>query len=406
MTDSIRQLVNMLPIIGMLCIAIGLSLSHSLISIGVGTLLIGFIGHPSVRLALRNSSLSWRSLYLPFLFLYILHGLSWFYTTDKAQWVTEMRIKLPMLFLLPATVATWMSASEGEKKLIHLAFHLGLLIVGIGTLWRFFTNISWGLEEMRQGRYIPMVGGISHIYYAGLVGVGIFFLWTLPGFAALKWRLLLTGLHMLILHTLALRTGLAAGYGTILLMLIFWTFRKPARWIWTSLVVMAFGLGLVSMVKCFPPMKRRWYHVLDDLATYKPGGEITYSSIARRLAALEASWKAFWHSPFWGVGIADNQAAVFAEIPKLPYRWDKKAYILPHNQFVEYTLGFGIIGLSVFLVFWIKAAREPLGLFWVGWLIYWFLLMQVEAFLERQIGITSFLWGTGILWAQLTQSKS
>ncbi|MEN3040827.1 MAG: O-antigen ligase family protein, partial [Bacteroidia bacterium] len=400
-----QQLIDKLPPLAMLCIAIGLSLSHSLISIGVGGLLIACLIHPTFRHQLRESFPKWRWLYFPLLGLYFLHAISWFYTSDRVQWLVEMRIKLPMLFLLPTTIVTWITLSEREKKLIHLVFQVGLLVVGIGTLVRFLTNFSWGLEEIRQGRYIPMVGGISHIYYAALVGSGFFFLWALPPFASLWWRWVVGGIHFLVLHTLALRTGLAAGYVTAFLLLILWSLRKASRWIWTILIIVAFGIGLFSLIKCFPPMKRRWYSLLEDLATYKPGGYITHSSVARRLAALEASWKVFWKAPLWGVGIADNQAAVFAEIDKLPYRWDKETYILPHSQFVEYALGFGIIGLGIFLIFWAKALRERLGLVWGGWLIYWFFLMQIEAFLERQVGLTSFLWGTGILWAQLTQRK-
>lgn len=399
-------LLRGIAIAAMLCIAGGLSFSHSLISIGVAGLLISSILSPAGRVALIQTYPRWRWLYLPFLLLYVLHGVSWLYTENGAQWLVEMRVKLPFLFLLPVSIIQWQYRTGQTKKVIHLSFHLGLLVVGLWTLGRLIGNPVWALEEIRQGRYIPMPGGISHIYYAGLVGMGLFFLWILPAYGGRWMKIGIAALYAVILHGLALRTGLAALYGTGIILLGLWALRAPRRWIWMVAGVSSLALLTISLIRYFPPMQRRWESLREDLGTYQPGGYITHSSVARRLAALEASWRAFRRSPWFGVGIADNQAAVSAEIPALPYRWSPETYILPHNQFVEYAVGLGLVGAGIFMLFWIGAFWQRLGWVWTGWLIYWLLLLQVEAFLERQVGVTAFLWGTGILWAQLTARKS
>lgn len=390
----------------MLCIAGGLSFSHSLISIGVAALLIGTLLSASPRKALIHSYPQWRWLYLPLLLLYVLHGISWVYTEDTKQWLVEMRIKLPFLFLLPVAIVQWQQQSDHSKRVIHLTFHLGLLIVGLWTLARLIQNPSWGLEEIRQGRYIPMLGGISHIYYAGLVGMGLFFLWVMPLYGGRWVRMGTAAIYMIILHGLAMRTGLGALYGTAIILLILWAVRDPRRWVWVIIGVGSLLLLTIGLIRYFPPMQRRWESLREDLETYRPGGRITHSSVARRLAALEASWKAFCRSPLFGVGIADNQAATFAQIPSLPYQWARATYILPHNQFVEYAVGLGLVGVGLFGLFWFRAFSQRLGWVWIGWLIYWLFLLQVEAFLERQVGVTAFLWGMGVLWAQLTTRKS
>ncbi|MCX8112892.1 MAG: O-antigen ligase family protein [Bacteroidia bacterium] len=392
--------------ISSLSVAIGLSFSHSLISIGVGGLLMSLVADRRGRATLRQTFCEWGGLYLPFLLLYGLHAVSWFYTTNKSQWLVEMRVKLPFLFLLPAAILSWKRTEEPAQKFIHLSYHLSLLTVGMGTLVRFLQNFAWGLEEIRQGRYIPMLGGLSHIYYAGLVGVGLFFLWTLPLYGGKKLRLIIAGLYGVILHTLALRTGLGALYGTGLALVGLWALRSPKRWIWAVVAIAGVGGGLVGLGLTFPPIQKRWQSLREDLATYKPGGYITYASVARRLAALEASCHAFRRSPLFGVGIADNESAIFAQIPRLPYRWDRETYILPHNQFVEYAVGLGLVGVGLFVLFWVAALWKRLDRRWEGWIIYWLLLLQVEAFLERQVGVTAFLWGTGLLWSQLTAGKS
>lgn len=391
---------------GMAAIAIGLGFSHSLISIGVGTLLAGILFHAAHRRNLFQTASQWRWLYLPFLLLYGLHGVSWFYTENADQWLVEMRVKLPFVFLLPVAIVGWAAASQREKALIMTGYHSILLAVGFGTLARLLLNLSWALEEIRHGRYIPMLGGISHIYYSALVGMGLFFLWKLPllGGKAIRW--IIAAGYLVILHGLSLRTGLVAIYATAIGVLTLWALQMPQRVIWVLLATLFMALTLTWMVRCFPPMKRRWWSLQEDLATYKPNGYITHSSVARRLASLEASWIVFQKNPWFGVSMADNMNAIAEEIPKLPYRWDKETYILPHNQFIEYAIGLGIIGLGIFMVFWGAALRQKLGLLWGGWLLYWFILFQIEAFLERQIGVTAFLWGTGLWWAELRQAKS
>lgn len=398
---------------GLALVAVGLAFSHSLISIGVGVL--GFLwlllpfterstGFSGKLLWGESPALRWMS--LSFVFLYILHALSWFYTEDKAQWFVEMRIKVPFLFLLPAAVFAWQRLSVVGQKAVHLLFQLALAIVGVGTLYRLWADPSWALGEIYHGRYVPILGGLSHIYYAGLVGMALLFLTELPLWGGRVARMSLALLHLGVLHGLALRTGLFAVYGAGFVLLLLWSLKGRGRWPWLLAAVGGIALVLPFLVCKVPTLRMRWVNMQRDLATYKPGGYITHSSISRRLASLEAAWLAFKKSPLFGVGMADNLPAVSEEIPKLPYRWSKETYILPHNQFVEYGLGLGLVGLVVFGLFWGVAFRQRLGWVWVGWLVYWLLLLQGEAFLERQVGVTAFLWGTGVLWAALTARKS
>ncbi|MCS7189205.1 MAG: O-antigen ligase family protein [Bacteroidia bacterium] len=385
---------------GLCMIAVGLAFSHSLISIGVG--LLGVYG--LLRFYIGEKEWGSRSVWLMsavFICLYVLQAISWFYTADKSQWWVEMRVKLPFVFLLPAAVWVWWDASFSMRKVVHGFFHLALMGVGMATLWRFMLDPAWALEEIYRGRYVPMVGGISHIYYAGLVGMGLFFLWQLPLWGGRVLKAAIGLVYLIILHGLALRTGLAALYGTALVLVILWAIQRPRRWLWAAAIIGIGVVGLNFLICKLPPLRQRWENMRVDLKHYKPGIDITHTSLTRRLAAIEASWRVFRKNPWLGVGIADNQQAVAAEIPNLPYRWEKQFYILPHNQFIEYGIGLGLIGLGVFVLFWIVAFRERLGWGWIGWLVYWLILLQAEAFLERQVGVTAFLWGSGVLWVEL-----
>lgn len=402
-----RKVVRALPFLGgagLVGVAVGLSTSPSLTSIAVALL-----GAYLVGTAFAAEPFSGRGAWLlsaPFVGLYLLQTLSWLYTEDTAQWFVEMRVKLPFLFLLPAAAQAWTRAPESVRRTTHLVFHLALLIVGLATLARLLLNPQWALTEIYHSRYVPMLGGISHIYYAGLVVSGLVLLWVLPLWGGTWVKASIAGLYLCILHGLALRTGLAALYGAGAVMLLRWAVQKPRRWPWAAATL---GLGsiVLNLLVChLPPLRQRWENLRRDLATYRPGAYITHSSVARRLAAIEATWMAFQKAPLLGVGMADNYTAVAAEIPKLPYRWDPATYILPHNQFLEYALGLGVVGLGLFGVFWGIALTRKGGPAWITWLVIWLLLMQGEAFLERQVGVTAFLWGTGLLYAHLKLQAS
>ncbi|MEN2993264.1 MAG: O-antigen ligase family protein [Bacteroidia bacterium] len=398
--------VRVVWVLGWASVAVGLAMSHTLISVGVGIVGVLGLAHPPFRQRLGRTLKEWLPLAGPFWLLYLLHGLSWIYTEDKAQWLVEMRIKLPMLFLLPWAYVGWPLLSDRERAAIQWLFQLSVGAVGLIAVGKVLQNPTWALHELREGRAIPLSTGISHIYYGALVGMALLWLWFWPAIGPRWLKVGWTILHLAILHTLALRTALVGIYGVAGVLWLYWLLWRKRRW-GLALGGLLAGLSAgVLLVRFFPPLYQRWQHFQEDIARYTPGANVTHTSVTRRLIALEASWQVFRKAPWWGVGMADNQKEVFEATAALPYFWEFPNYVLPHNQFVEYAVGLGLIGVGLFVSFWVLAARQWPSWQGFGWLVYWFLLMQVEAFLERQVGITAFLWGTGILWSRRSAHMS
>ncbi len=397
-----RAWISYLILGSLASVAIGLPWSHSLVSIGVGgtiglALLSPDLRKNLLRLFREEPLLSWS-----WVMIYGLHLVSYLYTENCPQWWEEMRIKLPMPLLWPATVVTFGALPKRLRTLLLWAFHLGVLGVGLATSLKALLNLGWALQEMREGRYVPMAGGLSHIYYAGhLIAAGLL-LFVTPG--GVRLRLFVGGLYLVIMHILALRTALFTLYGGSFIGIAYWTFRRR-RWLLGVGLLTGLGLGLTLLTAYWGPLRSRYENLRQDLAKYA-AGDLYHLSVGTRIAALEASWQVFQECPLWGVGIADNRDAVFAKEARLPYHWEPQFYLLPHHQFIEYGIGFGVVGLGVFLIFWWAAFWRERRAIWWSWLLAWILLMQVEAFLERQMGLTMFLWGMGILWAQLRQQSS
>ncbi|RMF50428.1 MAG: hypothetical protein D6750_04820, partial [Bacteroidetes bacterium] len=83
--------------LGLVLVAGALSWSHSLISVGVGLLAGGIVLDRKVWKPFGGAAL--HRLSMPFVLLYGLHLVSYFWTENLPQWWVEMRIKLPFLFL-------------------------------------------------------------------------------------------------------------------------------------------------------------------------------------------------------------------------------------------------------------------------------------------------------------------
>lgn len=389
--------------VGLGLIAVGLSWSHSLVSLGVGFVMGVCVLDRGYWLviakAFREAPLALGSL----VGIYALHLLSWFYTENIPQWLVELRIKLPMLLLLPATLVVMQAMPKRIQGGVLWVFHLSLLVVGGVTAAKALIHFEWALEEMRHARYVPFLGGISHIYYSAHVLSALLLLIVTPGRVLLRWGVGLA--YFLIIHILGLRTALFGLYGGLGMGLMYWTIKRRA-WGLGLLGVLG-GLGTLGLlVRYWGPLRVRYENIIADIRQYQTGS-LWYLSVGTRLAALEASWLVFKKSPWWGVGIADNQDEVYAAEASLPYDWGGGLfYLLPHNQFVEYALGFGLLGLGLFLAFWVGAFRWERRAIWWWWLGVWILLMQVEALLERQMGLTMFLWGSGVLLARLGRVSS
>ncbi len=149
-------------------------------------------------------------------------------------------------------------------------------------------------------------------------------------------------------------------------------------------------VALVFLAFMFvPEIKNRYAELWDKEGVKKS----ETSSTGIRLILWENSLELIKESPFFGYGIGDNQELFARQMESKGYfiLANKKSNC--HNQYLQFLLSIGIIGLSFFLlsVLWLFSFfyknKVHLGLAVV---LFFLMVFISESFLERQNGIITY----------------
>ncbi len=286
----------------------------------------------------------WWVITLPFLVV-LFGGL---YSEDSSFWLSRLRLRAPFL-LLPLA---WYLMPPISRNTYYRMFALFILIVFLSTipvLWEFGANYEQVLFRLQRGHVISTPG--NHIRYSLLIAICCLasfilhkrkFRWFYP--EEPKIYLTLSVYFFFVLHILAIRSGIAALYLTILVFIfISLIVHRRAR---TLLYIV--GLAAVPLITyhTLPTFRNKIQYMIEDYSRYRLKKWNAYSD-SERLLSLRAGLDLASDNLLTGVGPGDLRRSMkkyFLE------EYDKNTYILPHNQWISILTGSGIIGLLLILL--------------------------------------------------------
>lgn len=151
---------------------------------------------------------------------------------------------------------------------------------------------------------------------------------------------------LIMLHVLSVRSGLLAFYTGILIIIIHSIFVRKK---------LILGLGLLLSLAIMPVfafyfvpgIRQKFYLMRYNLEQYQ-SGKISNLSDTQRLISYAVALKVAAQSPWIGVGAGDlysEQEKVYKEL------YPELGPMQPHNQFISFYAGCGILGLVSFLFF-------------------------------------------------------
>jgi hypothetical protein len=384
-----------LILIGLIGISTGLTTSVAVVSISVGVLVASVWISKNWKKHLQNFMRS--SLAIAFSFLLVLHFLSYFYTENVPELLKEIRIKLP-LFLLPFTLINLPNLTEKQKYSVWIFFVLAVSFTGGLTLIHYLLHYHEITANIIHSKEVPIKPNMSHIYYSMIAAFAVWagvYVYRLP---VVLWKpvekKILLGLSIflvLCLHIFTARTGLVAFYISCFVFILYYIIEKKQYK--TGFLLLSL-LILVPTASAFflKGFQDRIVNTYIDLNKYNHGKDISHRSISLRLAAWQTAGHIIKRNIWTGVGIGDNEDEMKKQYEKENFKACKEC-LLPntHNQFIEFTLAFGILGcgtmlfIMVYPLFYSKYRKNlTFMLFWVVC----FMSMLTEAILERQIGVT------------------
>lgn len=323
---------------------------------------------------------------IPFLLVLV----SAFWSSDMGYTLERLRIKLPFLILPWAFVAI---PGLGRREFyLMLYFLLGLmtvacLYVGVNYLAH-FAEIN---EMISRGKPIPTPS--NHIRFSLVLSFAV-----LGGMVLIAERFFIrhsrerwlvggmTVFLLLFVHILSVRSGLAALYLALFVLLVRYVLMTR-RW-GVALIFLAFLVVLPGTAyQLFPSFRTKVSYMYWDLAQFREGGGGEYSD-SERLASMKVGWEIGRAHPWFGVGAGDLRREMAARYP------EGGKIKMPHNQLLTVFAGTGAVGLAVFLIgfffplFYRRNYRDPLFLALHVILFFSFLM---ESTLENNFGVSFFL---------------
>lgn len=316
------------------------------------------------------------------------------YSSDFAQTVERLRIKLPFL-VLPFALLSIPSFSRRDLQRMAYAL-LGIMsLVAIGVSIHYFLNLEAITAAVERGKAVPVPS--NHIRFSLTVALsvltGLCLLLRSGHFRTSREQgltLVATLFLFVFAHLLAVRSGLVTLYVGAFLLLSGYIVRSR-RW----------GLGLLLLTgtlatpylayRTVPSLQKKIDYALWDRSQYQQGTGQNYSD-SERLVSLSIGWKVAQQHWLFGTGAGDLKQSIrsaYAAQPDLPY-----SFRMPHNQFLIVLAGTGIFGLLLFLAMLVVLAVGDRRYRVLPWLVFFVVIVLsflVENTFENNFGISLYL---------------
>lgn len=321
------------------------------------------------------------------LFLVVL--LSVWGMAEPDYWLDRLRIKLPFL-LLPFLFIALPPMREKEVR-GHLYFLLSFMFATT-----VLVLINYGLHfdeiqlSIKRGQSIPVPR--NHIRYSLVVALAV-----LGGcyLTAVRHRVFqsvdrwliptLTGLLFVMLHILAVRTGLLALYAALFVLGLGYAISKR-NYLVLGLTLAGVFLAPILAYNFLPSIRTKINYVRYDYWKSQRGEGGDYAD-AGRIASLEIGYQLWREQPMLGTGAGGLRQAVVTQFEE---RYADRAHpLMPHNQYLYVAASTGLLGLAIFLfsfffpLFYRRHYRYPPLL---GFYVMLALVFMIEHTIENSLG--------------------
>ncbi|MDG1756355.1 MAG: O-antigen ligase family protein [Bacteroidia bacterium] len=285
---------------------------------------------------------------------------------------------------------------KSKDNLIHftLAISLVVAIINVIALSNYFLNMDFYNVLLLQSKSIP-IPNMHHIHFGIINACVIAILGGLIVTQKLKktQKNLITFLVIFIIisfHVLSSRTGLLSFYFGVVASLIAYAFQKKSY----KELIFGFLLILVSISMSYyfsTSFRNKIENSIEDYNSWGKGDEMNFKSMAMRIEASKMCVKIIGEYPL-GVGVKAQEQVLQATYVKEDTPLDIENRVGPHNQFLEFGVKYGWIGIILLVLFFIslipviKQSSFPL----VAVITIILISLFFESLLERQTGIFLF----------------
>ncbi len=332
-----------------------------------------------------------------FLALFLVYLFSGFYSEDTGYWIDRCRTKLPFLALPLGFTTVKKLTPRDFNRWLAIYFYV-IVIASIVVFINYLVHFDTLNYKLTLGQPIPAplndhIRFSLEIAFAIIVG-GYLFARRFIFFSKNEKFILLTGIIFLVvfIHVFAVRSGIAALYLALIIILFHWLITKKeyVKGLMALILMIALALAAFNFI---PSLKNRISYFKYELDLIKKGQLNPEHSDAQRILSIEYGLQIAEKNLIKGVGVGD----IRNEMNDLYVQAGGSEFVkskLPHNQFVYFLAATGLIGLIVFLLSvlypWFSNQRYKNILYTVFMVIMLFSFLA-EHTLEIQLGTAFYL---------------
>ncbi len=386
---------RLLAIIGIAALIAGLVTSKVVLSVATFILM----GNAIVNIHAAANFKKWLSdksslLFIGVFGVYMLSGIC---SDNLDYWADRCRIKLPFLALPLAFAAIKPFTKKMFNGFILFYFYV-IVVSGMAVFINYLLHFDLYNEQISRGQAVPAPLG-DHIRFsleiAFAIAAGIY-LW-IDGYCFyFRWerQVQIIGSIFLIvlLHILAVRSGLLAFYLLSIIFIGRWIISKKkfaTGFILLVILIIAFGAAL----QYIPSLKNKLSYFNYEWELIRDGKINAGHNDAQRLLSIRYGFILGARYPITGVGAGDiKEDMQEAYLENDAYK-DIVA-ITPHNQFIYVFAATGLIGIIIFIAAvlypLISQKRYKFFLFAAFHIIVLFSLLSEHTF-EIQVGTAFYL---------------
>lgn len=363
----------------------------SIITIAIVVLWILTGGYKNISKAIRNKFV------LLFILIFIISLVSVLYAHNKEEGLFSIQKTLSLL-IFPLILYT-INLNKKTILFIIYAFAISCSIASISSfVYAVYRNYSANSlttidPELFGTTMSDQLLGISHVYLSLYLSFTIiifgYFLFSKKKHDYISVLVLL--LVAFLLFFLFLMGGKMSIISLFLLALIACiTFiSRTKRWfIGILFIVLPAGIFFITINNSQYSFKR--FYALFNSTNYEIGNN-SWNSIGCRVSILKCTFETFKKNPIIGTGVGDVQDDLDECTNGLKFTSLKG--MNPHNQYFQYLLGTGLIGMIVFILSimipFVTAWREDNKLY-LFFILLFSLCCLTESLLERQHGVMFF----------------
>lgn len=311
-----------------------------------------------------------------------------------AFWWERLRLKVPFLGV-PLLFIALPPFSRQQLHQLFALFSIVMAVVGLGVGINYMLDFEAITLSLKKGSAIPTPR--NHIRFSlSLAAASIFstFLY-IQKMQWRSWRLstFFLGVSIfltLLLHVLAVRTGLLAFYMGMSVFLLSTLVQRKKYGLAIGAVVGLLTIPILAYT-LVPSIKAKVGYMLHDMHMYTQGDGNLYAD-SGRIVSLLVGKELIQQKPLLGVGVGNLRAATRSIYESKYVEYIE--HLTPHNQFIYITAGAGIVGLFIFLfacvypLWYRQYYKIPLI---QSFYTIFFLMFMLEHTIENSIGIAYYI---------------